>query len=130
MTEDDLDKFIKCLGMLSSSHAGEALNARDMCDRILKKYKLTWADVPNLKASKSYSAEDRATQERAREEDARAEQWRKWKENTERGRTRKSAKNECARNESAKNESAKVRELHIYAVRVSKFVKFSASRAA
>jgi len=73
MTEDDLAKLTKCLGMLGSAHDGEALAARNMCDRILRRHKLTWADVPNLKASKSYSAEDKATQEGGREEQVRRE---------------------------------------------------------
>lgn len=73
MTEDDLAKLTKCLGMLGSAHDGEALAARNMCDRILRRHKLTWADVPNLKASKSYSAEDKATQERGPEEQVRRE---------------------------------------------------------
>jgi hypothetical protein len=74
MTEDDLAKLTKCLGMLGSAHDGEALAARNMCDRILRRHKLTWADVPNLKASKSYSAEDKATEEGGREEQVRREE--------------------------------------------------------
>jgi cation transport ATPase len=110
MTEDDLDKFIKCLGMLSSSHDGEALNARDM-DRILKKYKLTWADVPNLKASKSYSAEDRATQERARDEHARRERAREEKRAREEERSREDREAEQqAREEAARAAAQKQRE--------------------
>jgi hypothetical protein len=83
MTEDDLAKLTKCLGMLGSAHDGEALAARNMCDRILRRHKLTWADVPNLKAPKSYSAEDKATQERGREEQVRRERERQERERQE-----------------------------------------------
>jgi hypothetical protein len=88
MPDDDLNLFIKCLGMLGSDHEGEAANARAKCNRLLKKHKLTWADVPKLQAAAGASnagpsQEGRERQERqgreaaareAAEETARAKQ--------------------------------------------------------
>jgi len=100
MTEDDLAKLTKCLGMLSSSHDGEALAARNMCDRILRRYKLTWADVPNLNASKNRATrEDRSGggQEEAREAAQKQERERATREEArERARQQEREKQERA----------------------------------
>ena len=108
MPDDDLDLFIKCLGMLGSDHEGEAANARAMCNRLLKKHNLTWADVPRLQVAAGAenhhpSMGERDKQEKQAQEDAeRAAE----AEVIRAGRERAAA----ARRETAEQSKRKVRE--------------------
>jgi hypothetical protein len=45
LTEDDLDRLAKLLGMVGSAHDGEALSAARMAHRMLTDLGLTWHDV-------------------------------------------------------------------------------------
>jgi len=45
LSDDDLDRLVKFLGMTGSAHDGECLNAARMASKMLRDLGLTWAEV-------------------------------------------------------------------------------------
>jgi hypothetical protein len=45
LPQEDRTRLVKLLGLLSSDHNGEALNAGSMADRLVHKFRLSWSDV-------------------------------------------------------------------------------------